>query len=287
MRSWLSLGVLLLVVAALGIWVYVAPPPEKVDTIALSDLRPAEVKRIAFARGVAGADAKGDAVRSGIILERTAGTWRITAPFAARAEPFQMERLLGILEARASARFPARELAQYGLDAPAARLTIDEQAFSFGGVNQLTREQYVLTNDAVYAIPFSQRVALPADADALIARAPLGRDEYPVRFALPGFRMTLADGRWRLDPDPKETTADERTAWVDAWRNATAMRAARAPARSAASDIVIMLKDGTELAIDIVRSEPEIVLQRADEGIEYSFLTEAGKRLLEPPARKE
>ena len=287
MRSWLSLAVLLLVVASLGIWVYVAPPPERDETIALSTLRPADVQRITFSRGGASADARGDALRSGIVLEREAGIWRITAPFTARAEPLQVERLLGTVETRASARFPPRELAQYGLGTPAARLTLNDQAFTFGGVNQLTREQYVLTNDAVYAVPFSQRTALPSDADALIARALLGRDEYPVRFALPDFSMTLTDGRWRLDPETSDTTADERNAWVDAWRNATAMRAARAPARSASPDIVITLKDGTEVAIEIVRSEPEIVLRRADEGIEYSFLTEPGKRLLTPPARKD
>jgi hypothetical protein len=288
MRAWLSIAGLLLVVAALGVWVYLAPAPEKVETVALSQLRPDDVQRISFTRvEPPPAGAQPDAKLGTVILERAHGTWRVTAPFSARAEPFQVERLLGILDARASARLPARELAQYGLEAPSARLTLDEQAFSFGGVNPLTREQYVLTNDAVYAIPLAQRTTLPRDLDALVARALFAREEHPVRFSLPGFSMTLEEGRWRLEPDPNETTADERNAWVDGWRSATAIRATRARSRSVSSKIAIALKDGTKLAIGIVQREPELVLVRPDEGIEYAFLPEIGKRLLEPPARKE
>ena len=113
------------------------------------------------------------------------------------------------------------------------------------------------------------------------------RREYPVRFALADFSMTLDEGRWRLEPDANETTGDERNAWVDAWRSATAIRVTRAPTPSASSTIAVMLKDGTRLALGIVQREPELVLSRPDEGIEYFFLSEIGKRLLEPPARRE
>jgi hypothetical protein len=287
MRAWLSIAALLLVVAALGVWVYVAPAPAVVDAFELSKLQPSDVRRISLARGDRTTETQAGAQHGSVVLERTAETWRITAPFAARAEPFQVERLLGILQTRASARFASRELAQYGFDAPAARLTLDEQVFFFGGINQLTREQYVLTNDVVYAIPLSQRTTLPAGADALLARALLAPEEHPVRFSLPGFSMTLEDGRWGLEPDANETTADERNAWVAAWQNATALRATRARALRASSQIGITLKDGTQLAIGIVQREPELVLLRRDEGVEYAFLAEAGKRLLEPPARRE
>jgi Domain of unknown function (DUF4340) len=288
MRAWLSIAALFLVVAALGVWVYLAPPPAQVATLALSTLHASDVQRISFTHGEQSSDTAADAQRGAVVLERKAGGWRITAPFDARAEPFQVERLLGILDARAATRLPAQALAQYGLATPSGRLTLDEQTFSFGGFNQLTREQYVLTNDAVYAIPVSQRTTLPRDVDALIARALFAPDEYPVRFALSGFSMTLDEGRWRLAPDAKETTGDERNAWVNAWRSATAIRVMRPPkTRSVSSTVGITFKDGTELALGIVQREPELVLFRPDEGIEYSFLSEIGKRLLEPPARRE
>ena len=158
MRAWLSIAALFLVVTALGIWVYLAPPPARVETLALSTLQANTVQRISFSHGEQSSETVADAQRSAVVLERKAGIWRITAPFSARAESLQVERLLGILDARASARLPARDLAQYGLATPSGRLTLDEQMFSFGGINQLTREQYLLTNDAVYAIPVS-----PAD----------------------------------------------------------------------------------------------------------------------------
>lgn len=287
MRAWITLAALLLLVSVLGIWVYLAPPPAQVQTLALSTLERGEVRRIILERGEPPANAQPDAQRTAVVLERMAGTWRLTAPLAARADPFQVDRLLGILEARATTRLPARELAQYGLDALPPRVTLDQQVFSFGGVNQFTREQYVLTNDAVYAIPLSQRTTLPAGADALISRALFGPDEQPIRFALPDFSMTLREGRWSLEPDARETTGDERNAWADAWRTATAIRASRASTRSLLSRIHVTLKDSADVAIGIVQWEPELVMRRTDEGIEYAFLPEIGKRLFEPPARRE
>jgi hypothetical protein len=287
MRAWITLAALLLLVSMLGIWVYLAPPPVQVQTLALSRLEREDVRRITFERGEPSVDAKPDAQRAAVVLERIAGRWRMTAPLSARADPFQVDRLLGILEAGATARLPARELAQYGLDASSPRVTLDQQAFSFGGVNQFTREQYVLTNDAVYAVPLSQRATLPAGAEALVSRALFGPDEQPVRFALPDFSMTLRDGRWSLEPDARETTGDERTAWADAWRNATAIRASTASNRSLLSRIDVTLKDGTDIAIGIVQWEPELVMRRTDERIEYAFMSEVAKRLLEPPARRE
>lgn len=287
MRAWLSIAALMLVVAALGVWVYLAPAPEKVDTWALSTLQRGDVQRISLARGEASMEGSRDTRRARVDLERQAGAWHITAPFTARAESFQVDRLLAVLDVRASARLPTRDLAQYGLDPPGARLTLGEQEFAFGGVNQLTREQYVLTNDAVFAVPLSQRTTLPADADALIARALFAPDENPVGFTVPGFSMTLDEGRWRLEPDANETTADERNAWADAWRNAIAVRAGRAPELPAESRIAVTLKNGSQLEIGIVQREPELVLVRPDEGIAYSFLSDLAKRLLEPPARRE
>jgi hypothetical protein len=119
----------------------------------------------------------------------------------------------------------------------------------------------------------------------MIARTLFAPGEAPVRFALQGFTMTLVDGRWKLDPDAGGAAADERSAWVEGWRNATALRAARAG--PAATHIEVTLQSGAEITFGIVQRAPELVLVRSDEAIEYAFVPEVGKRLLEPPARRE
>ncbi len=47
------------------------------------------------------------------------------------------------------------------------------------------------------------------------------------------------------------------------------------------------LQSGAEITFGIVQRAPELVLVRSDEAIEYTFVPEVGKRLLEPPARRE
>ena len=276
MRSWLTLALLGAVVAALGAWVYFKPSARDADTHALSGLKSADVKRVRVERFDAGKPAPV------IVLERQAAGWRMTAPVAARAEPGQVERLLGILDARAAARYPASGLDRYGLVQPQAKLTIEDQVFAYGAINTMTREQYVLTADAVYVVPIARSTTLPRDADALLARTLFAPGEVPVRFELPGFAMTLEDGTWKLAPGT-EASADERNAWVDGWRHATALRAALHDGSTPAATIRIALKDGRTLELGILQRDPDLVLLRADEGIQFHFIADAAKRLLSPP----
>jgi hypothetical protein len=141
----------------------------------------------------------------------------------------------------------------------------------------------VLTNDAVYAIPLAQRNAVPRDADALISRSLFAPGEAPVRIELPEFSGVLKDGTWTFTPQPESASADERNAWVDRWRQATAVRAARQQGAAPGGEIRIELNDGRTLALGILSREAGLVLLRPDEGVEYHFFAEAAKRMLSPP----
>lgn len=292
----------MLAVVALGAWVYYRPGAQENQSVALSDLKPGEVRRIRLERAAAAppaADpgqpsaaaspdqAHASTAATSIELERDERGWRMTAPFAARAETFQVDRLLAILDARSSARYPATDLARYGLDTPRAQVTLGDQTFGYGGINTMTREQYVLTRDAVYAIPLAQRTALPRDPDALISRSLFAPEDTPVRFEGAGLSASLQDGVWTFTPPPEDPGADEGNAWADAWRHATAVRASRHDGRVPESSVDVTLKDGRAIALGIVQREPELVLLRPDEGIQYHFFADTAKRLFSPPGVKK
>jgi hypothetical protein len=48
----------------------------------------------------------------------------------------------------------------------------------------------------------------------------------------------------------------------------------------------VTLQDGRTLALGVLEREPDLVLLRPDERIQYQFLGDVGKRLLSPPAAK-
>jgi hypothetical protein len=274
-RRWIALTALFLIVGALGAWVYLNPPrSDSTLEHALASGAPALARTMSYA----------PRTEEAITLQRTSAGWYITAPFKARADGFQVERLLSLLEARASARYPSLDLERYGLDRPVAHLTIDGQEFAFGAVNAMTREQYVLTRDGVHAVPLVF-TRLPQSTDQLIARELFAPGEVPVRFELPDYSLEFVDGRWRLTPG--EAGADERNAWVDRWRHAAASLAARHAGGEPAATITVELKEGGRIVFGILELEPEVVLARSDTGIRYHFSTEAGRRLLDRPGGRE
>lgn len=293
MRSWASLAALFVIVLALGTWIYYKPPANVVDTHALSALKSGEVKRIRFQRvtpvdstaatsesSTQAQQAAGSVV---IVLDRRNDSWLMTTPGVARAEKFQVERMLSILEARSAVRYTAADLSRYSLDKPQVTLTLDDQVFAYGAINNMTREQYVLTGNAIYLVPLAYSIGLPRSVDALLALRLFDGDEAPVRFELPQFSVALRDGTWTVTPTTHDMGPDERHAWVDTWRNASAIRVARSVKGDSSEEVKVGLKDGRTITFAILQREPELVLLRRDEGVEYHFFGDSGKRLVAPP----
>jgi hypothetical protein len=296
-RTWGWLLLMAFAVAALGLFVYQSKrnAPEG-EAHALSTLKPAEIKRIRIEVAASSPAPEGAAKSAGpqdagapghaIELERTEVGWRMTAPITARADAAQIERLLGVLDARSIARYPAKDLGRYGLDRPLVALVLNDQRFALGAVNTVTQEQYVLAGDAVYAVPLAQRVAVPRNAESLLARALFAPGETPVRFELETFTASQEDGKWNFAPVGEEPGPDERNGWVAAWRQANATRVAPYDGRNPISTVTITLQDGRGLPVAVLQREPELVLLRQDERIQYHFLGDVGKRLLSPPSAK-
>ncbi|MEK6593904.1 MAG: DUF4340 domain-containing protein [Pseudomonadota bacterium] len=271
-KSWLLNLALLSAVVALGWWVYLKPA-EETTAYSLSALQAGAVSSIRIERSG----------QAPMALAKKNGLWWIAAPLSAQAEPFQVERLLAILGAKASARLAAGDLARFDLDQPAVKLVIDGQTFGFGTVSTTSREQYVLTQSAVYTIELRHGAALPADVAQLVRRRLFAGDEMPVTFELADFALSSKDGKWALTPAPADLSADDINRWVDQWRQASALHVEPYDQRKPIGEIRIVFKDGRKLALGILQREPELVLVRPDENLQYTFSNETAKRLLTPP----
>ena len=264
---------LLAAVIALALFAY-HKPQKKEPEHKLSMLKAGEAKTIKVE--IAGS--------APLLLERTATDWKLTAPVAARADSFQIQRLLEILDATSKDRFPAMGLARYELNEPPARVTINQQAFAFGTINEMSREQYVLTQDGIYPLALRYGAALPKNALQLVSRQLFAPDEAPIAFELSEFRLALEDGKWQLAPPAADLSQDDVNRWVDEWRLATALAVQPASKRKPLTTVKFKLKNGSEIAVAVLQREPQLVLARNDQGFEYQFVGDAAKRLLAPPA---
>ena len=151
-RSWLNLA-LLAAVAALVLFAYYKPqkgePAHKLSVIKAADATGIKIE-------IAGSPP--------VALARSGAEWTLTAPMSARADSFQVLRVLEIVDATAKDRFPAAGLARYELNEPYARITVNQQTFAFGGINEMSREQYVLTQDGIYPVSVRYGAVLLAPA---------------------------------------------------------------------------------------------------------------------------
>lgn len=271
-RAWINVALAAGVAAMAAVaWL----KPGKQDTeVAVSKLAPADVKAIRVEK----------AGREIAQLARGADGWRLTAPFAARADEIMVQRLTGILGAKAGEKLPATGLARYDLDPPFARLTFDSQSFSFGTFNAVVGAQYVLTNGGIYLLAPRYAAGIPDEAPALASKQLFASGEAPVAIALPGFRVESVGGKWMLSPGRGDLSQDDLARWMDEWRLASALAVGGAPEQRMKEAIKVTLKDGRAVELDIVQREPDLVLARRDERLTYRIAKATAARLLAPPS---
>jgi hypothetical protein len=274
--GWLN-AALAAIVVALGAFLYFRPAKDAAVEHLLPGLKPREVQSLRIER--AGA--------APVVLARKENTWFIEAPIAARADEARVRQVLAIVEARLAHRLPSGDRGQFGLDPPQARIIVDGQAFSLGLVNELTREQYVQAGDAVYSVHPRYGAALPVSALQMASRQLFEPGEAPQRIALGDFTVEQRDGRWTLTPAAGDLSQDDLVRWVDEWRLASALSVEPRSATKARDEIGIGLKNGGGFTLGVVSREPELVLTRSDEVLQYRFSAAVAKRLLSPPAARD
>ncbi|MEI7969357.1 MAG: DUF4340 domain-containing protein [Betaproteobacteria bacterium] len=277
-RSLLVNVVLALFVAALGTWMTLKPGDTPKEEFRLSSLKRGDVRTIRISRK--------DLPE--FVLERQGKDWVQTAPFKARTDSSQTGRLLDLAVATSRRKLPAQDLARFELDAPFARLTLDTTTFAFGTVNSLTNEQYVLAGDGVFLISPAFGFGLPTRRDSLASHMLLGEGEVPAGIETPQVSVVTRDGRLALSPAPPEAerpSQDDLQHWVEQWRFASSLVTQEAPAPVNGESVKVILKGGRVIEFVITQRQPQLLLVRRDENLQYAFPADQAARLLAPAPR--
>jgi len=273
-RGWIVNVLLLAAVVGLGLYIHYRPsgetPQHKLTTLA-----PSAVSRVLIER------------RDGepIELAKRGEAWYLVRPFQARADRSQVERLLELTSATSKEKLAATDLGRFDLDRPALTVTLGEQRFAFGTINQINQEQYVLAGDSVYMLPSFYPSLVPLKAERLLTHSLFVEGESPAAFVLPGVRIELQDTKWvRVPATAKdEPSQDEFNRWVEGWRFASSLLTQPAGPKTAAEHVEVRLADGRTLRLGVLQRQPELILERPDEKLQFYFSGEMAKRLLTPP----
>lgn len=270
--------VLVLLLTGLVLYAFYRPKEKSDPGIRLTQLKRDDIIRITVER-------RGSPT---IQLQKRDGGWRISAPLQTRADPVQVDRLTDIATATAKHKLPPGDPGRYQLDPPQVKLTLNDQAFAFGRINDVTYEQYVATAGAVYLVAPFYGYGIPTEVTKLASRKLLDDAEVPVAFDFGRYRIAKDDrGTWTIEgaypaQQGKPLSQDDFNRWADEWRFTSSLGAE--PRRSARGKdrLAVQFKDGKKVTMEIAQKQPEFLLVRSDENMQYRFGAEVGRRLLDP-----
>lgn len=279
MRSRILLNLTLIAaLVALSLVTYFKPWRDTAPSIRLTQLKRDDITRIAIEpRGAAA-----------IKLEKLDGAWRIVAPLTAQAEATQVDRLVDIADAVAKQKLSNPDLSQFDLNPPRIRVTLNDQAIAFGGINDITYEQYAATTDGVYLVAPLYGYGIPADATKLLSRSLLDAGEVAVAFDFGRYRIERDDkGTWSASGEFAAATdqplsQNDFNRWADEWRLTSALSVAPDKNSPAREQVSVRFKSGKTVTMRIVQKVPDFQLVRSDNAMRYHFGTEVGHRLLDP-----
>jgi hypothetical protein len=276
-RLILNLALLGLLVA-IGLAAFFWPEPEAEPQIRLSSLTRNDVNQVRVER-------RG---KPAIELEKLGeGDWRMRAPYNSRADRYQMDRLIDLVSATAKQQLPRANLQRYQLDPAEVRVTLNGEVFEFGATNELTNEQYVAKDDAIYLVATFHGYNVPMEAAKILSHRLLAESEVPVAFDFGAWQVVRDErGDWTIAGKPPvkdpEMSQDDLQQWLAEWRHAGGLTAEPYRGPRARERLAVSLSDGRSVVFDIVSRRPEVRLVRTDENILYQFTEGSGNRLLDP-----
>jgi len=229
-----------------------------------------------------------------VMFEKIDGYWHLSKPYRARADQVSVLRILSLAIASSSEKFPANDLARFGLDNPRLKLKMNDETFSFGTFNPVTSEQYVAYKDSVYLLPSTYSEAASVQVVELIDKTPLKPTEQIAGFNFAHLEqwedtrlsVDLVDGKWKISVANAKPNQNQMKEWYDNYwvHNSAQSVEPYTPDRKATyPSFEVKLKDGSKAHFDKLQESPELQLGRPDEGMMYHFPQDVGFSMLNPP----
>ena len=266
-RLWLNL-LLLAVAAGLAVLAFFEPGKETVKTVRLADIDVSAVNQIALQN------------KDAIVFERRDGQWWLASPFAAPANEIRIRQLLDIAKAESLAQYPLKpeDLAKFELEKAKATLTLGSTKLIFGGSDPIDMRRYVQIGETLHLVNDDFSHHLAASATDYVDKKLLPDGAKPKEIFLPGLKATLGqDGQWTLDPP--SGGAGSVTDLLNAWQSARAIEVKRIGQAPQGDIVRIGFANQAPVEFVIVQREPDLLLARADWGLQYLLAAESAKQL--------
>lgn len=285
--SYLTNFVLLVIVIVL-LWLSQREQPASQDPITISRLPASAVSNIQIQRPD----------KPLVTLQRQHDKWAVTAPFSARANETRTNLLLSLLSAPIHGQFEPMDqasLAQFGLSQPESIISLNDQTFSFGGIEPLNKQRYVLHKEMIYLIDDTVAPLLRTSAGSFVDNRLLAEQQAITRLTIHSdtqqqdTTLHLQDGHWQSTTP--QASSDALNAIIDSWQHAYAMQVQHLDKQAlmalAEPQITLWLENNAD-PITLVMTEKAQTLQITHPALQlqYDFPLALKKQLI-PQAETE
>ena len=276
-RWLLNMGIAALVGALVLLAIYKPGAKQEQQGAPLTSLASQDIQRIRLLRPK----------QPQMVLEKNGEAWRLTAPLTARANDTRVSELVQLTTTRVPTRFPVEpsELGKFGLDNPLATLFLNEAEIRFGGMHPLENQLYVWHDGQVLLIPVAALRVASAPLNDFLNAGLLEEKTKPLAFRFPTFGLKQNEqGAWMRTPEMKELASDAINRFVDEWRYARALSVAPYSGKPIKERVTITVADCDKsrvVELGVLALEPEFIVYRKDENLQYHFATDIGTRLMQ------
>lgn len=226
--------------------------------------------------------------REPLTFTRHADNWVLAGSSELPASDIQIRSLLAILQAHSTRSYPADslDLATLGLEPPQATLMLDDTRLDIGLTDALDNMRYVQTGDTVFLVTDRYQHLINANWSNFVERKLLPANARLTRLQLPNMELSLtADSQWQLSPADAAVSAAALQSLVRNWEQASAFYVRRYQDNATGETITLEFSNtAAPLTLHIVARTPELILARADQGIQYHLQGDMEQALLALPS---
>lgn len=212
--------------------------------------------------------------------------WLLTTPYQIKANEFRINALIRIVEETSQAQYPISEidLKKFKLAPPQATLRLNDTLIQFGGSEPLKLNRYVRINNTLHLIKDTYFYQINSSFNLFIDHALIGKNETITHLKLPDVDVKLKQGKWIVQPQPKNYSADDVIQLISEWNNIHAIDIKPIENKKASNQIEVTLKHRlSPIIFEIRQSKDNFILARPDIKLQYILGKDKTEQLLQLP----
>ena len=200
--------------------------------------------------------------------------WYFTSPIKWPASDVNLNRIASLVNLEPHSSLPSSEIdiSTLGLRFPNTVITLNKDVIVFGDSNQIGSRRYLLVNDTVHLVADNHLPLTTAGLTGFINKSLLPKPITLTQLKLPQFTLSRTDSAsWSVDKPVEGYSADQSNQLINNWQTLESTNIKPYENKSTPLKKIIAQTSDGEIEFYLLSIQPEVVLARADLGVEYHF----------------